>query len=1765
MKLHSPLLAAVCAVSALGGGRVCALPANLAPQGVASGSSQDYGSVFADGIDGVRDGNFYSAAGSVWHTVIPDATAFYEVDLGAVFTLDRVMVWPRTDALQGTLRNVRLDVYDAAGTVVWTGDFLPGNATNQPWGTSALRGVTGRRVRLSKRDATPNFLTFAEFEVWGGTEEAAVNLARLPGAVVTASPPNASTSPALAVNGDLHGDYATTSPRPVYLSAASAVGQYWQVDLGAMKEIDAVVIYNRTDAATTTSVRLSLLDETGTEVHGAVLNLSRDVLVAQGRQYDVTHDVPGTVLARTVKISTLAANALALAEVEVFGPVADTTAPHVTRRDPEPGALVSELTRVEVDFSEAVTGLDATDLLVNGVPATSLTSTDGTRATFAFAQPADGSVSFALAPGHGISDAAGNELGAEPWSVTLDTSLPAPRPVITEILAENQGGLRDEDGDSPDWIEIHNPGPTAVNLGGWFLSDDPTTPAKWAFPSPQVLAPGAYLVVFASSKNRATAGAELHTNFKLDPQGESVLLTKPDGATVVSALEAYPELRTNVSYGRGAEFASAALVPAGATARFRVPAGAVTDWMQPEFDDSAWTEVTTGVGFDVTAGGEPGGPLVGWWAFDDAAAPAQAVDSSGNGRTGTVVNATYTASGQGRSGQAGDRAMLFAGNGAVTIPAAASGAFDGMTANDALTVSLWVYGAADMPANNFAFYGAADTGFASRVIDAHLPWSDQTIYWDTAGCCDPGQTRISVLEPDSTKWRGQWNHYAFVKNGAMKEIWQNGTLLHASVNTSAMTAMRSFVIGAMNATGATGYRGRIDDFAVWDTALTGAQIGALATGASPLEVRRLTPLITTDTGAAMRNVNASAWLRVPFTVTGAAEVDLLTLRLRYDDGFVAWLNGTEVARRNAPPTAEWNSQATNARPAGAALGEETLDLSRFAGLLREGTNVLAIQGLNATPADGDFLLLPELWSGRTLADRHFTTPTPGAPNGTGYSGFVSDVKFAPQRGFHDAPVTVTLTCATPGAVIAYTTDGSTPTEANGTAGPSPLSVTVGTTTTLRATAFAGTLAPTNVDTHTYLFVDHVAAQQRPSTSPATWAGGAADFAMDPRVPAAASPHTLRTALLDLPTLSLTTDPDGLWSAARGIYANPQGRGFPWERVTSVEWMAPDGEEAHATGGLRIHGNISRDKGFTPKHGFSLRFRAEYGDSRFRHALFPGSPVDEFDELVLRAGSTDTWPCTEWGPTGLGLNGEPYQRWNRDWASYIRDQWVRDAHLDMGQEDFRGRYCHLYLNGSYWGVYNVTESPHASFMAAHLGGDEAEWDTVADFSELHEGTRTAWDELLQLADSGQLGSDAGLRRVQGLNADGTPNPAYPRLLEVDSLIDYMILHILIGADDWPDHNWWGARRSRAAEPEGFRFFAWDQEISNVNTVYGRSSWGVVYAEANASGTPTRVYSRLRASAEFRMLFADRVQRHLFGNGALSQQANVARWQRRVDELDAALVAESARWGDSQANHTNPGQPYTRENAWLPHLTWMSTNYWPQLPAVALQRFRAAALYPSLSAPVPSVAAGEVAPGAVISLQNGNAAGTSLVFTTDGSDPRLWGGAQNTAASTAATSAQVTVNEPVTVKARVRSGTTWSALMEATYFPDPDADDDGLPDAWETANGLSATDPADAAGDADGDGRTAAEEWAAGTDPRSAASVIDRELAFSEQNGAFLLRFPLAAGRTCVVERCDDLSAGSWRVRATFAAEPAARTVEWSEAPNAGRHFYRLVITPPPLVQ
>ena len=178
---------------------------------------------------------------------------------------------------------------------------------------------------------------------------------------------------------------------------------------------------------------------------------------------------------------------------------------------------------------------------------------------------------------------------------------------ITEFMAVRSAAVVDDDGDDNDFVEIFNAGVTEAPLGGYFLSDDCANPFKWSFPVGVAIPPGQFLVVWASEKDRRQPCCPLHTNFRLNGDGECLLLSDRVGDPVHSYAP-YPNQQLGYTYGlemngSGAERVSLVKPGAPCTATvppFTNPGSTDLGWTLPGFNDSSWTVGTTGVGYDTS-------------------------------------------------------------------------------------------------------------------------------------------------------------------------------------------------------------------------------------------------------------------------------------------------------------------------------------------------------------------------------------------------------------------------------------------------------------------------------------------------------------------------------------------------------------------------------------------------------------------------------------------------------------------------------------------------------------------------------------------------------------------------------------------------------------------------------------------------------------------------------------------------------------------------------------------------------------------------------------------------------------------------------------------------------------------------------------------------------------------------------------------------------------------------------------------------------------
>jgi hypothetical protein len=420
-------------------------------------------------------------------------------------------------------------------------------------------------------------------------------------------------------------------------------------------------------------------------------------------------------------------------------------------------------------------------------------------------------------------------------------------PRFTEFMASNNKTLLDEDDDASDWIEIFNPDLTSIDLGGYYLTDDAANLTKWQFPSQTSLNSRAFLVVFASDKNRTVSGSQLHTNFKLSADGEYLALVAPDGSTIVDEISpTYPQQYEDVSYGvqQAGGSVDEILSPETAPCRaFVPPDGALgLSWTANSFNDSAWTAGTLGVGYERSNG------------------------------------------------------------------------------------------------------------------------------------------------------------------------YQN-------------------LIGTVGSNG--------EDFE-----------------------------------NEMYNINSSVYIRIPFDVSNPSEIRGLTLRMKYDDGFVAYLNGSPVAMEQAPTTASWNSSALADHNDALAVEFVDFDISGIAGSLQSTGNVLAIHGMNRNTTSSDMLTIAEL-VGTRVTDPVFgnagymVSATPGTVNGVEQELPESEVTFSQISRTFFGTLSIALSGAKIGQTIRYTTDGTVPTESS-TAYTVPISVTA--TTQIRARIFDPSSANGPICAETYIFL-----------------------------------------------------------------------------------------------------------------------------------------------------------------------------------------------------------------------------------------------------------------------------------------------------------------------------------------------------------------------------------------------------------------------------------------------------------------------------------------------------------------------------------------------------------------------------------------------------------------------------------------------------------------------------------------------------------------------
>ncbi|MGB0929658.1 MAG: CotH kinase family protein [Chitinophagales bacterium] len=635
----------------------------------------------------------------------------------------------------------------------------------------------------------------------------------------------------------------------------------------------------------------------------------------------------------------------------------------------------------------------------------------------------------------------------------------------------------------------------------------------------------------------------------------------------------------------------------------------------------------------------------------------------------------------------------------------------------------------------------------------------------------------------------------------------------------------------------------------------------------------------------------SVFLRKNFTLSNTEDIQFLILNIDYDDAFVAYINGKEIARANifgTPPS--FNAIAQEAHEAQMYVGG-TLDrfvIDNPSELLKSGENVLSIQAHNASPTSSDFTLIPFLTmlyskpsnegkeppsilsfaratlhtnfkisaqgetlylfdSDKNLVDsivvknlppdvsyglpidtsepHYFETPTPGLPNtNTSYIGVnQANIEFS-HLGGETESLNLTLSGVSPSSQIRYTLDATIPNE-NSPVYASPISINA--STVVRARVFRQEHIPSPTQTHTYL--------------------------------------VNRTH--DLPIISLVTEPHNFFDNDTGIYVLGDayeadlphfGANFweDWERPIHCSLYEVDGTLGLAfDGGTKIFGGWSRAQDQRP---LSIFARNKYGLGEIDYPIFPQLDYTTFQSFVLRTSGND-WIKT-----------------------MLRDAVLTGLMKGSGLDYQAYRPVATYLNGQYWGLYNIREKISEHFLAAKHGVHPDDIDLLEFNAQTIHGNNQEYLELIDFVESNSLVSAENYQFV----ADR---------IDIENFITYQTAQIYFDNTDWPGNNikYWKAKGGKwrwILFDTDFGFGTWNSSDYQNNTL-------AFALESNGPGWPnppwaTLLLRKLSQNTGFRNLlvnrFADQLNSRFLANKIVEH----------IDTLTAPIISELpahfARW-------------------------------------------------------------------------------------------------------------------------------------------------------------------------------------------------------------------------------------------------------------------------------
>jgi hypothetical protein len=642
----------------------------------------------------------------------------------------------------------------------------------------------------------------------------------------------------------------------------------------------------------------------------------------------------------------------------------------------------------------------------------------------------------------------------------------------------------------------------------------------------------------------------------------------------------------------------------------------------------------------------------------------------------------------------------------------------------------------------------------------------------------------------------------------------------------------------------------------------------------------------------------SVFLRRTFNVDNPGDVEALYFDIDYDDGFVAYLNGTEIARANMEGERPgWDALATDfleprivfeAAPVRYLVPDP-------ATLLRSGENVLSIQGHNVNEFSSDLTFIPFLTAsfrgisqqgvpppavlslpaganlhtnfrlsaeGETVylndrdgnpvdnlpaiglpanhsvgipgnggLARFFRATTPGAANpNDGFEGVIGDrVSFSHPGGL-TGPLTVSLRGASAGNVIHYTLDATEPTTL------SPVynqPIPVDANQVIRAAIFRAAYLPSPVATATYLIgPDH-----------------------------------------DLPVVSLVTEPDNFFHPVTGMYVLGEGYegGFPFfgsniwkdtEHPVSFTLYEPEVQTRfNFDGGVKIFGAYSRGQ---DQRSFSIFARGRYGASEMEYPFFPERDYDKFQALVIRNSGNDNT------------------------ITQLRDAVLTSLMAGSALDFQANRPVATYINGEYWGLYNLREKVNEHFLASLHNIEADDVDIVELNGQAIHGSADEYNALVDYIRTNPISQDVHYNYV----ADR---------IDLDNYIQYQAAQIYFDNRDWPGNNikYWKHRQGKwrwILFDTDFGAAIWDANAAEVNTLaFALNAFGPNWPNPPWS---TLLFRRMITNEAFRHRFINQLADEM--NSRFLPTPVTRHINQRADVVASEMPRQAERWGQVSGN-------------------------------------------------------------------------------------------------------------------------------------------------------------------------------------------------------------------------------------------------------------------------